>query len=175
MHTVFRFLDLRKLRTAKHEEAIERYAEELARMRQEQTLTEEERQAATSLASQVVLWAKSSLAARILHVDETTGRLYREMPFTLAVPSSRFGSAFPEHETSLVQGMIDLWFVEDDGQAVLVDFKTDRLPPNSAEAVLKERYSIQIDAYSEAIERATGRRVKERIIWLVREARPVLL
>jgi ATP-dependent helicase/nuclease subunit A len=71
--------------------------------------------------------------------------------------------------------MIDLWLEEEDGQAVLVDYKTDRLPFEKAEAILKERYRIQINAYQEAIERATGRMVKERYIWLIREGRAIAL
>ena len=95
------------------------------------------------------------------------------MPFTLAIPSSHLDPAFPADETSLVQGMIDLWFVEEDGQAVLVDFKTDRLPHGKSDDWLRDRYGIQIDSYAQAIARATGRQVKERIIWLIRQARAV--
>ena len=55
--------------------------------------------------------------------------------------------------------MIDLWFVEEDGQAVLVDFKTDRLPFEKARPFSKS-VPDQINAYQEAIERATGRMVR---------------
>ncbi|NLA82445.1 MAG: hypothetical protein GX849_06440, partial [Clostridiaceae bacterium] len=72
-------------------------------------------------------------------------------------------------------GMIDLWFVEDDGQAILIDFKTDRLPKEDSDRLLRARYQIQIDAYADAIERATGRTVKERIIWVLREGRPLAM
>jgi len=175
MHSVFRFLDLEKLCLGDPEEGAREYLAQLAKMCESHTLTKEEEKAASSLASQAVRWARSPLARRVMKVEQETKKLYREMPFTLAVPSNRFSSAFPQDETSLVQGMIDLWFVEEDGQAVLVDFKTDRLPFEKAEAILKERYRIQINAYQEAIERATGRMVKERYIWLIREGRAIAL
>lgn len=175
MHSVFRFLDLEKLCLGDPEEGAREYLAQLAKMCESHTLTKEEEKAASSLASQAVRWARSPLARRVMKVEQETKKLYREMPFTLAVPSNRFSSAFPQDETSLVQGMIDLWFVEEDGQAVLVDFKTDRLPFEKVEAILKERYRIQINAYQEAIERATGRMVKERYIWLIREGRAIAL
>lgn len=71
--------------------------------------------------------------------------------------------------------MIDLWFVEEDGQAVLVDFKTDRTGQGDARKLMTDRYGIQMAAYADAISRATGRRVKEKIIWLVRQGRPLLM
>jgi ATP-dependent helicase/nuclease subunit A len=71
--------------------------------------------------------------------------------------------------------MIDLWFIDQDDQAVLIDFKTDRLSqdPHEADRLLRDRYKIQIDAYARAIQEATGRTVKERIVWLIRQSRQV--
>ena len=89
---------------------------------------------------------------------------YREIPFALAWPSEN-------EEFSLVQGMIDCWFVDTDGQAVLVDYKTDRLSGSleEKEAELKRRYQVQLDMYAKAITAATGKTVKEKIIWLIRD------
>jgi len=89
---------------------------------------------------------------------------YREIPFALAVPEK-------EKEYSLVQGMIDCWFVDSDGQAVLIDYKSDRIEGTEEEkrAVLEERYSFQLDMYAKAIVSATGKTVKEKIIWLIRD------
>ena len=89
---------------------------------------------------------------------------YREIPFALAWPNEN-------EEFSLVQGMIDCWFVDTDGQAVLVDYKTDRLSGSleEKEAELKRRYQVQLDMYAKAITAATGKTVKEKIIWLIRD------
>lgn len=173
MHLVFQFLDPRPLRGIAFDAAVKNYTEQLDQLVSNCTLTENQRDAALSFADKAVRWAESDFAGRLIRVEETSGKVYREMPFTLAVPSSRLDPNFPAEETSLVQGMIDLWFVEEDGQAVLVDFKTDR-PTADSDDWLRERYGIQIDSYTEAISQATGRRVKERIVWLIREARPVI-
>ena len=81
----------------------------------------------------------------------------------------------PTEELTLVQGMIDLWFVEADDQVVLLDFKSDRLPaePEEQDALMWERYGLQISFYAQAIERATGRTVKEKLIWMLSADRSV--
>ena len=52
---------------------------------------------------------------------------------------------------SLIQGVIDLFFVVD-GKAILVDFKTDRLEDENE---FIKRYKIQLDIYKEAINKLT--------------------
>ena len=61
----------------------------------------------------------------------------------------------------MIQGIIDAWF-EEDGEIVLVDYKTDR--GISAEG-LADRYRIQLDYYVRALDAIEGLPVKERILW----------
>ena len=93
---------------------------------------------------------------------------FREIPFALAVTD--FDKASHQDYT-LVQGMIDCWFIDEDGDAVLIDYKSDRIrgTVEEKEAVLRERYSNQLDMYARAISAATGKRVKRKIIWLIRD------
>lgn len=59
-----------------------------------------------------------------------------------------------EYDRQLVQGVIDLYFIED-GQLVIVDYKTDRvLRGRAGEDELRRRYSIQIDYYAMALSRS---------------------
>ncbi len=64
----------------------------------------------------------------------------------------------------LVQGIIDAWFIED-GKAVIVDYKTDRV---SDLEKLKKRYYVQLEMYSKAIENISGMEVKEKVLYSVR-------
>ena len=108
---------------------------------------------------------KSELASRMCQAESRTeSGPYREIPFALAWPTEN-------KDFSLVQGMIDNWFIDDDGDAVLVDYKSDRLSGTTEEkmAELKSRYQVQLDMYAQAITAATGRKVKEKIIWLIRD------
>ena len=79
----------------------------------------------------------------------------------LGIDARRLKNDFPEEETVLIQGIIDVFFVEEDG-IVLLDYKTDTV---SSLAQLWNRYETQMDYYQEALERLMGLRVKERILY----------
>lgn len=89
------------------------------------------------------------------------GKLVREKPFMMGIPASELDDKYPESETVLIQGIIDAWFIED-GQIVLLDYKTDRV---QEEQELVDRYSIQLDLYKRALESATNMKVKEVFIY----------
>ena len=96
------------------------------------------------------------------------GKLYKEQPFVMGIPTSRLGDGFPAEETVLIQGIIDVFFEEEDGFVVL-DYKTDAV---SAAAELVKRYQVQLSYYSEALDQIFGyeagadkKPVKERIIY----------
>lgn len=103
---------------------------------------------------------RSRLGYRMLRA-QADGKLYREQPFVLAIPATRLKETFPEEETVLIQGIIDAYFIEEDG-IVLLDYKTDSIASLDA---LWQRYETQMDHYQEALERLTGKRVKERILY----------
>ena len=81
------------------------------------------------------------------------GSVRREQPFVF------------EYEGQLIQGIIDLCF-EEDGELVIVDYKTDRVMKGKAgEKELVKRYAIQLDYYAKALAQLTGKTVKEKIIY----------
>ena len=80
--------------------------------------------------------------------------IYKEQPFVL-------GDDQLHDEITLVQGIIDVYF-EEDGELVVLDYKTDRV---WHEEELKERYQVQLDYYAKALECVTNKRVKEKIIY----------
>lgn len=89
------------------------------------------------------------------------GRLYKEQPFVMGLPASRLNSGFPDKETVLIQGIIDVFF-EEDGRYVLLDYKTDAV--DTAQELVK-RYRVQLDYYAEALEQAFGYHGTERILY----------
>lgn len=89
------------------------------------------------------------------------GMLYREAPFVYGIRANRLNAKFPEKETVLVQGIIDVYF-EEDGELVVADYKTDVV---KEEEELVKRYKLQLDYYAEALEKLTGKRVKEKVIY----------
>ena len=63
---------------------------------------------------------------------------------------------------SLILGVIDLFYITNDGKVVLVDFKTDKLENN--EDFIK-KYKKQLDIYKEAINTLTEKKVDETYIY----------
>lgn len=90
-------------------------------------------------------------------------QLYREQAFNLLLDAAELNQT----ETGvqlLVQGIIDLYFEEDDG-LVLVDYKTDRVKGSDPSPIIK-RYTGQVELYKRALEEITGKTVKEAYLYL---------
>ena len=102
----------------------------------------------------------SELGCRMIRA-QASGKLYREQPFVLSIPATMLRESFPSDETVLIQGIIDAYFIEGD-EIVLLDYKTDSVRDLES---LWLRYETQMDYYREALERLTGKRVKERILY----------
>ena len=119
----------------------------------------EEYRAAVNI-NKICKFVRSQLGFRMLKA-QAASLLRREQPFVLAIPAQRLKETFPEDETVLIQGIIDAYFEEEDG-IVLVDYKTDRIISTDA---LWTRYETQMDHYQDALERLTGKKVKERILY----------
>ena len=61
----------------------------------------------------------------------------------------------------MVQGIIDAYFIED-GEIVLMDYKTDTVE-NVQDLVTK--YHVQLEKYADVLEKLTGLKVKEKVIY----------
>ncbi len=96
-------------------------------------------------------------------MKEATGqkKLWKEQPFVLGVEAREIYPQEEEGEKILVQGIIDVYFEEEDGLVVL-DYKTDKA--YKAEDLV-EKYHAQLDYYAKALEQMTGKKVKEKIIY----------
>jgi ATP-dependent helicase/nuclease subunit A len=86
----------------------------------------------------------------------------REFRFSLLSPAERYFPGGGSDEIML-QGVVDCFF-EEGGALTIVDFKTDRVTRDT----LYEKasyYAPQLLAYSEALERITGKPVTSRIVY----------
>ena len=122
------------------------------------TFTEEER----NLLSDTSLYKffSSDLGKRLINAK----RIERELPFSMLFDGKRVYDTLEDGEDLFLQGIIDTAF-DEDGEWVLVDYKTDRV--KSGEDLIK-RYKIQMDLYKEALQRLTGMPVKACYIYSFR-------
>ncbi len=93
------------------------------------------------------------------------GRLTKEQPFVMDLPAGRVWNELDSEESVLVQGIIDVFWEEEDG-IVLLDYKTDRV--NRPEELVA-RYREQLLLYAEALNRRfQDKKVKEVLIYSFR-------
>lgn len=149
----------------KEEAGVEK---ELLRMVASGFLTEEEKNVIHK--KDFVAFANASLGLRMEKAQENR-RLWREQPFVIGIPAKQVKAEWDSDSLVLVQGIIDAYF-EEDGEIVLVDYKTDQVK-NGQELV--DRYAEQLRYYQKALEQLTGKRVKEKILYAVRLGEEVLV
>ena len=102
-----------------------------------------------------------------------SGLLFREQPFVISRSAAEIDEAWDSQERVLVQGIIDAYFLEGD-EIVLVDYKTDRVR-RGEEQKLVDLYHTQLEDYAQALQRMTGRRVKEKYIYSFTLKKEILL
>ncbi|MCR5179340.1 MAG: helicase-exonuclease AddAB subunit AddA [Lachnospiraceae bacterium] len=112
-------------------------------------------------AEDVLVFLSSDLGQRMREAF-LMDRLFREKQFMMEIPAARVTRDAPENGTTLIQGVIDAYFVSGEGAVELVDYKTDA---GVDDEELVKRYGVQLSLYAEAIERILDLKVKEKWIW----------
>lgn len=169
MHAVMQHIDFSRPAT------VERISSKMDEMVHNELLTEEQR---SSIEPQLIVqFFETELGQRIVQAKSVR----REIPFSLSFPAQEIYSDWQgEDEPVLIQGIVDCVF-EDEHGLVLLDYKTDgisgRFKGGFAEArpVLENRYKIQIDMYTRALEQILKREVNERYLFFFDGAHTIKL
>ena len=90
-------------------------------------------------------------------------RLLREFPFTALCPAYQLDPALAEEdgEFMVMQGIADCVFYED-GELVIVDYKTDRV---KTDRELLERYTTQLNIYRKSLSEALAVPVRDCLLY----------
>lgn len=154
LHFVLQHLDLDII--TKNQNSIK---EQMDLMIIRELLTEEE--AATVNVEKINNYFNSELGKRMLKAS----RVCREVAFNIRKKAQDVIRGLTQcDETLLVQGSIDCYFEEED-ELVLVDYKSDHINFDNLDTVIR-RYDVQLDLYKEALEKITGKTVKETYLYL---------
>lgn len=145
MHLALQKLDVKQEYDVKK---IEEYINKLA-------ISKEEKEAID--AKKIYEFTKSNIWKEMKNAKD----VQRERPFYINIPAKEIYNKDIE-EDILVQGIIDLYYITNENNIVLVDYKTDRI---NKEEELIERYKIQLDIYKRAIEKSLNRRVEKVYIY----------
>lgn len=112
-------------------------------------------------------YTKSQLFEELRQAKE----VHKEQPFYINIPAKDVVSeAENSKKNILVQGIIDLYYIDKNDNLTLIDFKTDYISnePNAKEKIL-EKYKVQLEIYKTALEQALGRTVNKTALCLVKD------
>ena len=107
----------------------------------------------------LVNFINSDFALRI----KSSKKIYKEKPFFMKINASRVFKQAKDEEI-LVQGIIDLFFEDENGDIILVDYKTDYVAYGN-EDILIQKYKVQLELYKKAVEEFTKKSVKETYLY----------
>lgn len=110
------------------------------------------------------------LSSNIWKEMQTAKVVEQEKAFYLNLKANEIYQNDAEDEI-LVQGIIDLYYITNNDELVLVDYKTDYVENNSEQS-LKAKYNIQLEIYKKALEESLNRKVDKVYIystWLNKE------
>ena len=160
MHYVMQKLNLSRVNS------ISEIKAQIEEMVLDKSLTEQE--ASTIWFKKIYNFYTSDLGKRVLKAFNNNNLVRREFPFFTEVSSLQLGENLEkkiyEDEKVRLQGIIDLFFQEEN-EIVLVDYKTDYVEEGKEEDII-DRYRTQLAYYKEALEKVTGKQVKESYLYL---------
>ena len=149
MHLCMQKLDLRK------EYDTETLSELINKLVYDKIITLQE--AETINKDKILEFTQSDLAKRIKKAKD----IHKEKPFYININASDIYDEKIE-ENVLVQGIIDLYFIDENNKLILLDYKTDKVKEITE---LVSRYKEQLGLYKKALENALNREVDEVYIY----------
>ena len=96
--------------------------------------------------------------------------IHKEQQFYINIPAKDIiieAKLAKSNKNILVQGIIDLYYIDKNDKLILIDFKTDYVPneANAKEKIL-EKYKTQLEIYKIALEQALGKKVDKAALCL---------
>ncbi|MEL7608759.1 MAG: helicase-exonuclease AddAB subunit AddA [Bacillota bacterium] len=134
--------------------------EEITTLREKGFLSEAQANAIS--APDVAAFFASPLGRRLLG----SARTERELEFNILTRASELGPPYSGDENVMLQGVIDCCFMEDD-EWVLLDYKTDAVPPGVSPEQAAAKHEKQLALYARSLNRLSGLPVKEGYIHLL--------
>ena len=90
--------------------------------------------------------------------------VHKEEPFYMFVQANRIDENYPKEEKVLVQGIMDLYYINKNNELVLVDYKTDYVQKGEEQKLI-DKYKEQLNLYKEALENSLERKVDKVLIY----------
>ena len=105
-------------------------------------------------------YLKSNLWKELKRAKE----VHKEEPFYLELSANKVNKNYPADDKIMLQGIIDLYYINENDELVLVDYKTDYVEKSEEQKLIK-KYREQLNLYKEALEKALNRKVDKVYIY----------
>lgn len=114
----------------------------------------------------IVKFIKSDIFKEI-YIANKSEKLFKEkaIDYNIKLKNLFKDENIEEDEKIMVVGIIDLFFENENGEIILLDYKTDYVTKENLEEV-KARYKVQLDLYKSAIEDISGKKVAKKGLYL---------
>ena len=161
VHLIMEVLDFEKVNT---ESEIKAQIQDLVKRR---IITEKESQVLSP--RKIMRFFKSPIAKRMLSSKfvKREQKIYTQIKMNdiyLNDEIFKNNRETYENESVMLRGVIDLYFEEDDG-LVILDYKTDFVDKNNKKEII-HKYKKQIEIYADVLSKLTGKKVKEKYLYL---------
>ncbi len=110
--------------------------------------------------NKLLSYTKSDLYKNLKKAKE----IHKEQPFYMNIPANEIYDVNIE-EKILVQGVVDLYYIDENYNIILVDYKTDYVKKDEKELI--EKYQKQLSIYKQAIEEALQKEVYKTYIYSI--------
>ncbi len=153
MHLIMQKLDLEK---EYNEQTVKELIQELIASK-----IINENQAKYIDIEKILKFTKSDLYLDLKEAKE----IQKEKPFYIYIPSNEIYNDETD-EKILVQGIIDLYYINKNDELILVDYKTDYVANNNEQELIA-KYKEQLEIYKRALEQALNKKVEAVYIYSI--------
>ncbi len=167
-HQVMAYIDLEKMKTLDESGYEDFAASEITRIAEAGQIEGEiadDKEITDNICKNVCAFFRGDMGKSVLSAK----RVYREQPFEIEISAREYDASLGgeyENESVIVQGIIDLFFEDADGNVTLVDYKTDRCKTEEEQRAVGERYRRQVELYERAMEKILKIKVKNKFLYL---------
>ena len=167
-HQVMAYIDLEKMKTLDESGYEDFAASEITRIAEAGQIEGEiadDKEITDNICKNVCAFFRGGMGKSVLSAK----RVYREQPFEIEISAREYDASLGgeyENESVIVQGIIDLFFEDADGNVTLVDYKTDRCKTEEEQRAVGERYRRQVELYERAMEKILKIKVKNKFLYL---------
>ena len=167
-HQLMAYIDIEKMKSIKEQKYEVFVNNEITRVASEGQIDSdmaEDTKITDLICKNVCEFFKSDMGKRVLEAKQ----VYREMPFEIEITAREYDASLGreyENEKVVVQGIIDLYFEDNNGDIILVDYKTDRCGTYEEQLAVANKYKKQLDLYERAMEKILKKSVREKYLYL---------